>query len=357
MKRTIAIILIIAALALSPACGLFPKPPEPTAEPSPSPTAEPTASPVPTPEPTPTPTPVPTPEPLPEGVPEGIGDYARECVFTARDIMDELIDFVKSSPLPCDSATYPFVPADKRAELSPEAAELYDAMLEAAASFTDIELACSEEEMDAALTALLFDHPEIETYFTMEQSGGAYRSAYFEPEARYYKPLESADDDKMALVKEQFEAFDTVSRYVASRVPEDFSALDKYRLLALYISRVSQYAHVHGEIPRYATCAYGAVINGYSICQGYAIGYEYLCRLANLDCRRVRNKYNDDNMHFWDIVTLDNGTYYVDVTWCDGSVSSYRDRYWLYWFMFTADGNHVANDGTTTTGESLMLYP
>ncbi|MBQ4167771.1 MAG: hypothetical protein II590_06180 [Clostridia bacterium] len=360
IKRIFAVILTLAVLLTACACSLFPKPaeptPEPTAEPSAEPSAEPTEEPAETPAPTPMPTPAP--EPLPEGVPEGIGEYARECVLRARDIMDELTGFVESSPIPCDSAVYPFVPADKRASLSPEEAAIYDAMLSAAVGFEDAVFDGEPEALENALAALYFDHPEIEVYFSAEvdEEDGSWYSVFFVPEARYADPFRS-DDARMEELKSQLEAFEVTGRYVASRVPEELSAIDKYRLLALYISEISQYAHVHGEIPRYATTAYGAVINGYSICQGYALGFEYLCRLANLDCRRVRNEFNDENMHFWDIVTLDQGTYYVDVTWCDGSVSDCHERYWLYWFMFTAEKNHVANDGTTTTGAPLGLYP
>jgi hypothetical protein len=277
----------------------------------------------------------------------------------AKKALDEIIDFIRSSPIPSDSEAHPFVPADKYMELDAEVAGLYEAMLAGAEAFEDFSLYAEPELIEEALAALLFDHPELEIYFTMVPTGtkGAaagreqWDALYFEPEGRYLKPAED-----MELVKSQVEAFDTLSGYVVSRIPEDFSVIDKYRMLACFISVTSEYAYVHGEVPRYATTAYGAIVNGYSICQGYAIGFEYLCRCADLDCRRVRNAHDDDDMHFWDIVTLDCGTYYVDVTWCDGSVDTYTDRYWMRWFMFPADHYHVANDGSSTTGMELGLY-
>ena len=181
-------------------------------------------------------------------------------------------------------------------------------------------------------------------------AGSVWRSVYFLPEGRYFG---AADD--MGKLREQVNAFNAVGEMIASRIPEDFSAIDRYRLLAYYISINSEYAHVHGEIPRYATTAYGAVVNGWSICQGYAIGFEYLCRMANIDCRRVRNEFNDENMHFWDIVTIDQGTYYVDVTWCDGTADRFTDDEWFSWFMFPADHYHVSNDGTTTTATRRLI--
>ena len=351
MKRTFAL-LMIAAVLLCAACSNKPPVVRPSEAPTSSPSAEPTALPTPVATEAPTPEPTPSPRPLPEGVPEGIGEYARECVFRAEDIMDELIDYIANNAIPFESSTHTFVPANKYDELDDEAKAYYDQMLKTATEYGELTLDGNGIEISTALQALHFDHPEIEIYFTMKHTGVTeWNSVIFLPEGRYLQPAEDLDE-----VRAQVEAFRTVCDYVAMRVPEDFSVIDKYRLLAYYISVVTQYAFVHGEVPNYATCAYGAVINGYSICQGYALGFEYLCRCANLDCRRVRNEFNDENMHFWDIVTLDCGTYYIDVTWCDGSASKYSEYFWSRWFMFTAESNHVSKDGTTTTGKELGFF-
>lgn len=348
------VLFSVLALALLALTGCFGKGrPAATEAPAstPAPTEEPT--PAPTEEPTPTPTEEPTPAPT-EDPTAALGEYARECVLSAAKRMDRVIEYVAEDPIAFDSSTHPFVPADMRSRLSEEGKGYYDLMLEAAESFAPLELTGSFDEALAARDALLFDRPDIETYFTMMTTGTKnsdpclWYSVYFLPEG----PRAEAAED-MEAVKAQAEAFRAVGEYVASRVPEDFSVIDKYRALAYYISSTSQYCYAHGRIPPYATGAYGALINGYSICQGYTIGFEYLCRCANLNCRRVRNAFNDDNMHFWDIVTLDGGTYYVDVTWADGSASTFRERGWFEWFMFTADRHHVSNDGTSTTGPKL----
>lgn len=330
----------------------------PTAEPTPEPTAEPTQEP--TAEPTPMPTAEPTPEPTPDAFGD-VGEYAREKLLTAQTIMDDLIKYIYAHPIACDSKTHPFVPAGRYSSLDETEKLIYDDMLEAARGFLRYSvLAESDEQVQAASAALFWDHPEIEIYFTMEEGENeaadvrrvigevGWHSKIVTPESRYFKEAEDIE-----TVKAQVEAFNAVGAYVGSRVPEDFSPIDKYRLLAYYISVVTQYAHVNGVKPLYTTCAYGAVIKGYSICQGYALGFEYLCRMANLDCRRVRNRYNDANMHFWDEVTLDGGTYYVDVTWCDDSSRPYAQSGWFEWFFFPGDEWHVPNDGTKTTGKPL----
>lgn len=321
--------------------------PEPTAEPTAPPTEAPTAEP--TPEPTAEPTAPPT-EP-PYGLDMELSEYALRQLALAETRMDQAIRHIRLYPINIPSTEYSFVPADKRSGLTYEEAALYDDMLAAALEFKSIPLEGSDESVENALEALMFDHPEIEVYYTAVKEDGGWKTVCFVPEARYFAPT-----DDIETVKEQANAFKAVGAYVASRIPEDFSVIDKYRLLAYYISITTEYAHVHGEIPRYATCAYGALIKGGSICQGYALGFEYLCRAAGLNCRRVRNAFNDENMHFWDIVTLDQGTYYVDVTWCDGSAQSFAERSWFSWFMFTADEHHVSNDGASTTGYDLPRW-
>ncbi|MBR0134887.1 MAG: hypothetical protein IJM18_01685 [Clostridia bacterium] len=341
MKRTVLFILfalLFTLLSCSPKEDahtyrpeLLPTdPPSPSASPSASPTVSPTASPEP-----------------------GPGPYASECMAAAEARMAKVLEYVRANPIEFVSSSHPFVPADMRSGLEPEAAAVYDKLLAAAESFSPIELACPEKTMEAALDALFFDHPEIEICFDMEKAGGSgaavlFRSVYFLPEGRYFK---AADD--IEEVKAQAEAFVLTAKHIASMIPEDLSVIDKYRCIACYISETSQYAHVHGEIPRYAMTAYGAVINGWSICQGYALGFEYLCRAAGLDCRRCRNSYSDERMHYWDIVTLDCGTYFIDVTWSDGSSYDYADPNWFTWFMFTNEPQHIPNDGTRTTGAPL----
>lgn len=344
-------IILLAALLLSFAACSFGKndTPVPTGDPANTqlPTAEPTDEP--TDEPTEEPTPDPTPAPGEFVFPDDITDYAFECIGNADSHMTEAVEFIRQHPISVPGETHPFVPPNEFEKLSGDALSAYNAMLEAAGAFSELTVdSCSSDDMEAALNALYTDHPEIETYFSMIESEDGYCSLYSMPSGRYVEPAEDMD-----ALKDQVAALELTARYIASLIPEEFSPIDKYRTLAYYICLNTQYAHVEGEIPRYATTPFGAVINGYSICQGYALGFEYLCRAADLDCRRLTNGRTDDNMHFWDIVTLDQGTYFVDVTWSDTGSPWYQDNLFFDWFIFPADRHHVAADGTTTTGKAF----
>ena len=361
MKKILALILAVVIAASLVGCSFdltdylasitYTEAPElPTEAPStPEPTEEPT------PEPTEEPTPEPTEyiEPLPSGVPEDISELARTYVFAARDIMDEAIAHIEANPIEGSPNTHPFVGQNRFNSLLTNELALYERLLVSATTFEEYAFTVrSEESLGRVMDALFIDHPEIEIYFDIENTGtaGSFRTVFFDPEARYFGQTED-----MEALKEKTEAFTVVTEYIASRVPSEFSAIDKYRVLAYYLTANTKYAHIENEeIPHYAMNAYGAIMNGWSICQGYALGFEYLCRAANLDCRRLTNGRSDDSLHYWDVVSINEGTYFVDVTWADGSSNSdYTDENWFTWFMFPADNDHVANDGTTTTGAEI----
>ena len=75
--------------------------------------------------------------------------------------------------------------------------------------------------------------------------------------------------------------------------------------------------------------AYNALVEGSSVCQGYALAYKGLCDLAGIQCAMV---YSDSIYHAWNLVTLtDVGnepvSFYVDCTWDDmgGSGVSHKN--------------------------------
>lgn len=365
MKKIIALLLISVMAVTAAGCRYFDAteylasityteaPAEPTSEPTPDPTEKDT---------TPEPTIVPTQDPYP-GLPDDlrdISDTAKMAVMKAKEIMDNIIDYISLNPITEGTPAQPFIGQNLYRTLAPHELSLYENLLASAKSFTDLSFDYPEDEVVArVLNALFIDHPEIEIYFAVEkdaqtgegeaQTVTSYHTVFFLPEGRYY---ESAAD--MEEVKAEAEAFEAVAAYVAGRIPADFSTIDKYRALAYYITANTSYLHLENEeTPRYAMNAYGAIVNGHSICQGYAFGFEYLCRAANLACRRLTNGLTGDNMHFWDEITLLGGTYYVDVTWADGTATNYRDIDWFRWFLFVSDSEHIPNDGTSTTGPAL----
>lgn len=61
--------------------------------------------------------------------------------------------------------------------------------------------------------------------------------------------------------------------------------------------------------------AYSALVNGESVCAGYARAYQYLLQRLGIPCYYCTGYAGED--HAWNIVALDDGYYNVDVTWDD----------------------------------------
>lgn len=64
----------------------------------------------------------------------------------------------------------------------------------------------------------------------------------------------------------------------------------------------------------YVHSAYGALVNGDAVCQGYALAYKLLLDALDIDCALVSSTPMN---HVWNLVELDGVWYHVDVTWDD----------------------------------------
>lgn len=71
--------------------------------------------------------------------------------------------------------------------------------------------------------------------------------------------------------------------------------------------------------------AYGALVEGKAVCQGYAISLYRLLLEAGVDCRVIDGKGTDtsglSSAHSWNIVSIGGVYFYVDATWDDSTGS------------------------------------
>ena len=58
--------------------------------------------------------------------------------------------------------------------------------------------------------------------------------------------------------------------------------------------------------------AYGALVSGLAVCDGYTGAYNLLLKLEGIECTSL---FNDS--HIWTLAELDGTTYHIDVTWGD----------------------------------------
>ena len=67
--------------------------------------------------------------------------------------------------------------------------------------------------------------------------------------------------------------------------------------------------------------AYGALVNGQTVCAGYARAFQYLLQQLGIPCYYCTG-YAGEN-HAWNIVALEDGYYNVDATWDDTEGGKY----------------------------------
>ena len=108
--------------------------------------------------------------------------------------------------------------------------------------------------------------------------------------------------------------------------------------------------------------AYAALINGESVCAGYARAFQYLMQQMDIPCYYCSGDSNGD--HAWNIIHVGNGYYNVDVTWDDTNPSTYN-----YFNKTDAEyeTTHIrkglskklpaCNGATTEVVESTSTYP
>ena len=62
--------------------------------------------------------------------------------------------------------------------------------------------------------------------------------------------------------------------------------------------------------------AYGALVKGSAVCNGYAEAMKLLCDLSGVECRMISGTVDGEN-HAWNLLSIDGEWYHVDVTWDD----------------------------------------
>lgn len=262
-------------------------------------------------------------------------------------------------------ASFPYEASLAYNTLNDAQKKLYDEILPKIAAIEDFTYRADEYGYDTLDDLLLVsmaidtDYPEYEIYYTivdvMSEDGTvteALRSYYFMPAN---SSVEVTTEAEKEVLRHKLAVFDAVCRLIVDAIPEDATTYDKYRFLAAYISLATMY-DTNAIGGNQVGNAYGSILGGHSICQGYSVGYAYLCRMANLWCSVVSGESRDVS-HAWNLVKLGSGTYHVDITWSDDSGYYPSEPGWYSYFLLTQDEillDHEITDGTVATGTA---YP
>lgn len=93
--------------------------------------------------------------------------------------------------------------------------------------------------------------------------------------------------------------------------------------------------------------AYGALIGGRAVCQGYSVSLYRLLLEAGIDNRVIFGKGLSDTgesgAHTWNIVELNDEYYYIDTTW-DDVANQYRYQYFMMPAGTSFEDSHIADE-------------
>ncbi len=122
--------------------------------------------------------------------------------------------------------------------------------------------------------------------------------------------------------------FDAAVEAVMANVTTSMTEPQREKYLHDYLAQTIEYVggttHAHN--------AYGALVEGQSVCEGYAEAFQYLLYQSGILCATVTGEgYTGDSdvpeAHAWSLVRIDGDYYYVDLTWNDQTVATFYTYY------------------------------
>lgn len=130
---------------------------------------------------------------------------------------------------------------------------------------------------------------------------------YEDPESKSSRSYTQRRVEKMC--RELDEAADRILEGITEEMSEYEKVLYLHDYLAENVAYDASSPNQHD--------AYGALVEKKAVCDGYALGMQYLLLKAGMDCRIVYGDDREDNAehHAWNVVRVDGEYYHLDVTW------------------------------------------
>ena len=214
----------------------------------------------------------------------------------------------------------------------------------------------SASDVKTAFEAVIGDHPEMFWLETGYSSKYLTNGQCVEIDLKYNS---TADDLESA--KQRFDA-------AAQNLITGAASLDSNYEKEKYVHDALASAVNYDLTADMNQSAYSALVNGKSVCAGYARAYQYLLQQLGIPCYYCTGYSGGD--HAWNIVKLDDGYYNVDVTWDDANTLRYdyfnktdadfastHVRQNLSVYLPACNGTAYRQADTTTTGAADSGQP
>lgn len=171
------------------------------------------------------------------------------------------------------------------------------------------------EDIAVAYRAFTYDYPELfwvpYEYVVKNDALGvkvAFNLKDEEFKGSYIVPLPIKKEKQMEIDE------------VTSKIVEEIKGKtnDKMEMLTLLHDKLCNMVTYYNEPidQDLLYTVYGALVWGYTVCEGYARSMRYLCKQLDIDCIIVTGTSKNEQ-HMWNMVRLDNEWYHIDLTWND----------------------------------------
>lgn len=258
------------------------------------------------------------PDRQPAKAPEGLGSLVgfEPVKGEEEQIQDEEADGLTGilapgdtgSDLTFDAKYYPYY-----AMLEPSMKQLYNQIYANAraltVSFTPV-VTASVGQVKTVFEAVCNDHPEL---FWLETG---YSCKYLRSGSCVEIALKY--NDTIYDLTTATKRFNEAAESVLAGARAQSSDLEKERYVHDALMQMTEYDK-HSDMNQ---SAISALVNGQSVCAGYAKAFQYLMQQLGIPCYYCTGTAGED--HAWNIVKLENTYYNVDVTWDDTRPATYN---------------------------------
>lgn len=208
-------------------------------------------------------------------------------------------------------------------------------------------------EFDEALGAYEEDHPEAFWLSSSSRYSYVDYGDNLEVELNYI-----LEGDELSEAKSEF---DLKVEEIIEAAPSDSTDYQTEIYINDYIVDNCEYSSGASMCHN----AYGALINGEAVCDGYSKAFQYLCKKLGIDCVGINglcpefnqeNGESSDTGHMWNCVKIGGEWYHIDVTWNDGDVHIQRHLYFNL-TTETIEKNHtISTLYSERTSDDKELY-
>ncbi len=247
------------------------------------------------------------------------GDFGKSNEYDFSDMDGSSIEY----EVPTEYTTY-------YNQLSTYQKTIYDAIFDAvknkkeSLTFSSVDTVEFGNNCYAASLAVQYDHPELfwftggysysESRTLFENRGEivmyptyySYASSFFNEDSKgeeLSNAVKQVADLARSYSSDTYDRIVFVHDYIIQNAIYDYDGLEEY------------YKSTRSPSCEYIFSAYGCLVNGKTVCSGYAKAFMLVMKELGVDCTYVVGDAGEK--HGWNCVYLDGEGYYVDVTWDD----------------------------------------